>query len=225
MTTILIRTFIIYLILITAMRLMGKRQIGELEVSDRVTTILISEIASLPLTNTSTPISHAIVPTVTLLTLEVISAFLIAKFPRVKNLLTARPSILIKKGRFCKKAMIDARISPDELIGELRQQGVTSPEEVLYAILEQNGKITVIPKVKYRPPTCEELGMELKEGGLYHIIIDRGYVNRHAIEEFKPFKKNIEDYILKEKLKLDDIFLMVINDVGEIRVIRKEETE
>ena len=207
MTTILIRTFIIYLILITAMRLMGKRQIGELEVSDLVTTILISEIASLPLTNTSIPISHAIVPTVTLLTLEVISAFLIAKFPRVKNLLTARPSILIKKGHFCKKAMIDARISPDELIGELRQQGVTSPEEVLYAILEQNGTISI---------------MERGKSNLAHPVIIDGDIVKKGVRAAGISKEKISRALSEAKLTEGDVFLMTIDDRDKVRIIKKE---
>ena len=202
---------------------MGKRQIGELEVSDLVTTILISEIASLPITNTAIPLSHAVIPTATLLSFEVISSFLIAKYPKVKNLLTARPSILIKKGSFCGKAMLDARISTDELIGELRQQGITDPSEVLYAILEQNGKITVIPKEEFRPPNLKQLGIEPKRTGLYHIIIDRGVVNKHAIEEFASFRQKIKSYMSSRAITPKDIYIMMINDAGEIEVILKED--
>ena len=223
MVTLFIRTCLIYCILIVVMRLMGKRQIGELEVSDLVTTILISEIASLPITNTAIPLSHAVIPTATLLSFEVISSFLIAKYPKVKNLLTARPSILIKKGSFCRKAMLDARISTDELIGELRQQGITDPSEVLYAILEQNGKITVIPKEEFRPPNLKQLGIEPKRTGLYHIIIDRGVVNKHAIEEFASFRQKIKSYMSSRAITPKDIYIMMINDAGEIEVILKED--
>ena len=223
MITVFVRTCIIYAVLILSMRLMGKRQIGELEISDLVTTILISEIASLPITNTSIPISHALIPTAALLSFEVISSMLIAKFPRVKNILTARPSVLIKKGSFCKKAMLDARISIDELIGELRQQGISDPAEVLYAILEQNGKITVIPKAMHSAPTAKQLGLEPPEKGLYHIIIDRGCINKHAMSEFGNFSDKIKRYMEKRKIEPRDIYLMMINDVGDLRVILKED--
>ena len=222
MTTLFIRTCIIYFILLIIMRLMGKRQIGELEVSDLATTILISEIVSLPITNNSIPLSHALIPTVTLLAFEVISSMIIAKFPKVKNLLTSRPAMLIKKGTICQKSMTESRISTDELIGELRQQGIFDIEEVLYAILEQNGKITVIPKEKFRTPTIEQLGIEVRETGLYHIIIDRGVVNKHAVMEFSHFEKAIESYMVSHKLKPDDIYLMMINDAGEIEVVKKD---
>ena len=225
MVIILIRTCIIYLILTVVMRIMGKRQIGELEVSDLVTTILISEIASLPITNTTIPLSHAIIPTVALLTFEVVSSMLIAKFPKAKMILTARPSMLIKQGKFCKKAMLDARISTDELIGEIRQQGITDPSEVLYAILEQNGKITVIPKAEYRTPNASQLGIKEKESGLYHIIMDRGVINKHAMEEFSHFEKKVDKYMKEKRLEPKDIYIMMINDAGEILVIKEKELE
>ena len=221
MLTVLTRTLIIYLILMIVMRIMGKRQIGELEVSDLVTTILISEIASLPITNSTIPLSHAIVPTVILLTFEVTSSLLIAKYPKIKAVLTDRPTMLIKQGRFCKKAMLDARISNDELICEIRQQGITDPSEVLYAILEQNGKITVIPKIKYRTPNLSQLKLNEEETGLFHIIIDRGVVNKHAMNEFSQFKSKIEQYMKKNKLTPKDIYIMMIDDTGKI-FIKKE---
>ena len=124
MLTVLFRTVIIYILLTIAMRLMGKRQIGELEISDLVTTFLISEIASLPITDTELPLSHAIIPIVTLLALEVFISMLLAKFPKIKNLLSARPTTLIKDGVICQKAMSSARLSFDELFSELRQQGL-----------------------------------------------------------------------------------------------------
>ena len=221
MLTVLIRTSIIYFVLMIVMRIMGKRQIGELEVSDLVTTILISEIASLPITNSTIPLSHAIVPTVALLAFEVASSLLIAKFPKVKAILTARPAMLIKQGEFCKKAMLDARISNDELICEIRQQGITDPSEVLYAILEQNGKITVIPKIKYRTPNLSQLGLDEQETGLFHIIIDRGVVNKHAMNEFSQFKPKIEQYMKKNKLTPKDIYIMMVDDTGKL-FVKKE---
>ena len=221
MLTVLTRTLIIYLILMIVMRIMGKRQIGELEVSDLVTTILISEIASLPITNSTIPLPHAIVPTIVLLTFEVTSSLLIAKFPKIKAILTERPTMLIKQGRFCKKAMLDARISNDELICEIRQQGITDPSEVLYAILEQNGKITVIPKIKYRTPNLSQLNLNEEETGLFHIVIDRGVVNKHAMNEFSKFKVKIDQYMKKNKLSPKDIYIMMIDDTGKI-FVKKE---
>ena len=104
MVTVLIRTLIIYLSLILVMRLMGKRQIGELEISDLVTTFLISEIASLPITDIKIPLSHAIIPIIVLLTLEVVISMFLSKFPKLKFLFSTRPTTLIRDGVLQKKS-------------------------------------------------------------------------------------------------------------------------
>ena len=223
MTTLLIRTTFIYVFLIIVMRLMGKRQIGELEISDLVTTLLISEIASLPITDNSIPLSHAIVPIAALTTFEVVSSALIAVFPGIKNLITARPATLIRDGRLCGRAMRQSRISADELISELRQKEITDLSQVRYAILEQNGKITVIPKASFMPPTCEQLHVKVKDPGLYHIIIDKGVLNRHNLNELGLSKKQILKQLSQKGLRQRDIYLMMISDTGDTKLIPKSE--
>ena len=223
MTTLFLRTVLIYLILIIAMRLMGKRQIGELEISDLVTTLLISEIASLPITDASIPVSHALIPIVTLLTFEVVSSALLARFPRMKTLLSARPTTLIRDGKLCGKEMTQARLSADELISELRQNGITDLSEVRYAILEQNGKISVIPKAEHRPPTARELKMPVKDAGLYHIIIDKGVFNKHNLQDLRLDRQALEEKLLARGLRAGDVYLMMMNDEGSLKIIRQDE--
>ena len=222
MTVVLIRTVIIYLILLVTMRCMGKRQVGELEVSDLVITLLISDIATIPLTDTDIPLLHAIVPILTLLAFEVTSSMLIASFPRLKNILTVRPATLIKKGKFCQKEMRDSRISADELIGELRQQGITDISEVEYAILEQNGRLTVIQKARFRPPSAEELGIQVKESGIYHIVVDKGVPNQHAMKELGLSEQALSELLASRHLTLRQTYLLMISDSGEIRTVRKD---
>ena len=223
MLTILLRTAIIYILLISVMRLMGKRQIGELEISDLVTTFLISEIASLPISDPELPISHAIVPIVVLLNLEIGISLLNSRFPKFKFLFTARPSTLIRDGKLCQKALSDARLSFDELFSELRQQGVDDISQIKYAILEQNGNITVIQKARYRQPTAEDLHLKPKESGLFHIIIERGYINRHGITEIGLSERTLRNELKKKGLRISDVYLMMINDAGERKIIKKEE--
>ncbi len=223
MTTIFVRTVIIYLILIAAMRLMGKRQIGELEISDLVTTLLISEIASLPITDSSVPVMHAVVPIVILIAFEICSSGIVMLFPKIKNLVTDRPSTLIKNGKLCRKAMMESRISIDELITELRQNGYVDIDEILYAILEKNGKITLIPKAKYAPPTCEQMNIKADEQGLFHIVIDNGVLNAHGLEEVNLSKGQIIHKLDKRGLKINEVYLMMISDGGEERIISKRE--
>lgn len=223
MLTILLRTAIIYILLISVMRLMGKRQIGELEISDLVTTFLISEIASLPISDPELPLSHAIVPIVVLLNLEIGISLLNSRFPKFKFLFTARPSTLIRDGKLCQKALSDARLSFDELFSELRQQGVDDISQIKYAILEQNGNITVIQKARYRQPTAEDLHLKPKESGLFHIIIERGYINSHGITEIGLSERTLRNELKKKGLRISDVYLMMINDAGERKIIKKEE--
>ncbi len=223
MATIFFRTIIIYTVLIAAMRLMGKRQIGELEISDLVTTLLISEIASLPITDSAVPVSHAVVPIVILITFEISSSALVALFPKIKNFITDRPSTLIRDGKLCRRAMLDSRISLDELVTELRQGGYIDIDEIRYAILEKNGKITIIPKAKYNVPTCEQLNIKSDDQGIFHIIIDNGVLNSHGLFEVSLSKEQIEHKLQKHSLGISDVYLMMISDGGEERIISKKE--
>lgn len=222
MLTVFLRTAIIYFLLILAMRLMGKRQIGELEVSDLVTTLLISEIASLPITEPELPLAHAVIPLILLLSFEVIISFLVSRFPRLK-FLTARPSTLIRNGKISQSAMKNARISFDELFCELRNQGVYDLDEIEYAILEQNGRITVIQKARFRQPSAEDLGLKVKENGLFHIVIEHGRINRHGIELVGIRESDLRRELKKKKLEVSDIYLMTVNDAGKRTVIPKKE--
>lgn len=224
MVTIFIRTLLVYGVMIFAIRLMGKRQIGELEVSDFVTTLLISEIASLPITNYDLPISRAVIPIVLLITLEIASSILTVLFPRIKNLFTARPATLIKNGVLCRSSMIESRISADELISELRQSGYVDIDEILYAILEKNGKITLIPKAKYSLPSCDQMNIPTKERGIFHIIIDNGCINLHGLDEVGLTEDELISRLKKTKKAPADVYLMMISDSGEERIIYKKET-
>lgn len=222
MATILIRTIIIYILLTAAVRFMGKRQIGELEITDLVTTLLISEIASLPLTDSSIPLSHAILPIIILVSFEICASALTVLFPKAKNLFTARPATLIKNGVLCRDSMINSRISLDELISELRQNGYVDIDEILYAILEKNGKMTIVPKAKYELPDCEQLQVKTQEKGIFHMIVDNGTVNTHGLSEVGLTKGDLEDLLKKKGCNVKDIYLMMINDQGEERIIAKE---
>lgn len=204
------------------MRLMGKRQIGELELSDLVTTLLISELASLPITDNFIPLSHALIPIITLVTFEVLSSFMVVHFPTLKNFISSRPSILINKGKPDRRAMLSARISADELISELRQKGVTDLSEVEYAILEQNGKITVVQKAPFKPPTAAQLNIKTKETGISHIVVCEGKINKNSLKSLSLSKGDVEKELKKQNLALRDVYIMMIDDAKNVQIIKKE---
>ena len=223
MLTILLRTIIIYVTLIIVMRLMGKRQIGELEISDLVTTFLLSEIASLPITDTSIPIAHSIIPMMVLLMFEVSSSWFLSRFPTLKGFLSARPATLISNGKINRREMLHARISLDELIGELRQAGISDISEVRYAILEQNGKITVIQKAKYKSLTPADVKVEICDNGIDHIIISNGHFNKYSLKLLKITEKEISDILSSKGLIRKNVYLMLMDDSKNTKIFRKDE--
>ena len=225
MATILLRTVIVYVILMAAMRLMGKRQIGELEVADLVTTLLISEIASLPITDNTLPISHAVIPIAALVSFEVLTAAITVRFPKFKKIITARPATLISNGRINRKAMFESRISNDELMTELRQNGYIDIKDVSYAILEKSGKITVIPSPEAATPTCKQLNVKTTDSGIYHIIVDNGCANSYGMTLVGLSKKQLERKFQLQGKNVSDVYLMLVNDVVEERIIYKEDTK
>ena len=204
------------------MRLMGKRQLGELEVSELVTTILVSEIAVMPIDNLDVPIMRAIIPIVTILTFEISMSVLLIKCPRLKNLVTARPSAVIRNGEINQKELLNNRISIDELITELRQSNVTDISEVGYAIIEQNGKISIIPKSKYRQPTLDDMKIKTKEYGVSHILVSDGYANSYNLSLVGKSEEWLSKYLSSKKLSVKDVFLMTIDDSEKIVLIKKD---
>ena len=222
MLTILFRTIIIYLSLLIIMRLMGKRQIGELDISDLVTTFLISEIASLPITDTSIPVAFAIIPMIVLLTFEVSSSWFLSRFPFLKNFFSARPATLISNGEINQKEMLKSRLSLDELIGELRQSGVSDISEVKYAILEQNGKITVIQNASAKPVSAEQMNIEVCDNGIDHIIISDGFVNKYSLKLLGIGEDELCRILASKNITKKEVYLMLIDDSKNVKIFRKE---
>lgn len=216
MLIIFIRTIIIYVILMLTMRIMGKRQLGELDVGELVITILLSEIATTPITNPDRPLLHAIIPIATLAALEVLSSILILRVPLAKSILSSKPAVIISKGVINYKMMKKVRISLEELVSQLRQNGIYDICEVDYAILEENGKMSVIPKNAHRQPDKAELKMECHDNGIMHIVISDGCINAHSLNLLNKDRAWLEGKLKKQKVKIKDVFCMTVDDAGKI---------
>ena len=222
MTIIFIRTLLIYTLLILALRLTGKRQIGQLEITDFVTTLLLSEIATLPIENPDMPIVNALIPIITLVTFEIVSSTILCRTPKLKNIFSARPGFLIKNGVIDQRELTKNRISPDELMSELRQHNVSDLSEVAYAILEQDGKMTVIQKSEFRPVTVNDLNINVENDELSHIMISNGVINKHGLTVMKKDEKWIKSQVRAKGCRPKDVYLMTLNDSGKVNIIIKE---
>lgn len=223
MITVLFRTLVIYLSLIAIMRFMGKRQLGELEISDLVTTLLLSEIASLPITNMDIPLSHALLPLLTLTALEVVLSGALLKIPLLKRVLAIRPAILVRDGKPDRAALRSVRISSEELLSQLRQKDVTDPHEVAYAILEPNGQISVVKRATARQATTQELGVTPTECGMMHLVLCDGVVNSRNLSMAGKDERWLSEILGAHKLTPDDVFLLMVDDAGTVRIYRRTE--
>ena len=223
MTTIFIRTIIIYTVLIIAMRIMGKRQIGELEVSELVTTFMLSEIATMPIVSQDIPIMHSVTPIIILLFMEVFSSVILIKVPRLKNIVSARPSILIRNGKIMQRELRNNRVSLEELMSELRANQCPNPSEVAYAILEKNGKLTVLPKLQYSPPTADALGIKPQESGIMHLLVIDGKICENNLKSSGKSLTWLKKELNNLPCPMESIYLFAIDD-AECRTLIKKET-
>ena len=222
MITLIFRTLLVYIFLIFIMRLMGKRQIGELEVTDLVATLLLSEIASLPITDPNIPVLHALVPMIVLLSLEVFSSYILLRAPKLKKILSASPTFIIKDGVLDQAALTATRLSIEELMSEIRQQGLCSLSYVWYAILEKDGRLTILPRARYSPPTQEQLNISSQEESLMHVVYNGNIYNDMGLSLIGKDRAWLEKQMARRGVSLADQFCVTANSHGEIYWIPKK---
>lgn len=207
-TSIFIRTIIIYVILNVMLKVMGKRQIGELEVNELVTTLLISEIGALPISDTNIPLLPSIIPILFIASAEVLISIVKNKSAILKRAIEGEPVYIIYKGSLNQKALADNRISINEVLTAMRTQGIADITDVRYAILEQNGKLSFL-KTSDSPNIATPIVIDTKpdENNLRESGYSREWLNKQLAER---------------DLSLKDIFLLTVNESGAINIIEKE---
>ena len=171
-----IRTVVLYLVLIAVIRLMGKRQIGEMEPAEFVVTMLVANLAAIPMQDGGIPLYSGLVPIITVLGVELILSALCLRSVKFRRLLCGKPVILIDNGKILRDNLNKTRVTMDELTELLRQNNVLRPETVQYAILETNGNLSVFPYPKYKPAAAKEVGITPKRQYLPYTIIADGCV-------------------------------------------------
>ena len=192
MITALCRTVILYFLIMIGLRLMGKRQIGELEPSELVLTMMISDLATVPMQDFGIPLLAGVIPILILLSLTLLMSQLSLLNLRFRALMCGTPAILIRNGKLQQAAMRKNRYTLDELLEQLRGQGCLSVEEVQYAVLENSGQLSVLPWAKAKPPTAEDLGLTLEEDALPTVLINDGRVLRNNLRLCGVASKNSE---------------------------------
>lgn len=171
-----IRTIILYLSLIAAVRLMGKRQVGQMEASEFVVAMLVADLASIPMQDGSIPLLSGLIPIFTVAALELVLSYLIMKNVVLRKALCGKPVILIHNGTILQENLRSTRITLDELIGHLRQKDVLDLNSVQYAILETSGSLSVFPYPEARPAAAADAGVTVPRQSLPVTIIEDGYL-------------------------------------------------
>ncbi len=194
--TVFIRTAILYICVVTAMRIMGKRQLGELQPSEFVVTLMISEIASIPLDKTDTPLLHGILPIFALVLLELASSILVVKSEFMRRLITGSPIQIIRDGKIIMSTLSKLRICIDDIMEQLRLAGYSSISQIDSAIIETNGQLSVIPKEEERPVVCRDLKLSPPQTHVPHTVISDGVLRRKNLEG-----AGLSEEWLKKKLK------------------------
>lgn len=219
----LVRAIILYFFVIFSLRLMGKRQIGELQPSELVVTFLVSELATLPMQDADIPLVLSIVPIITLVFLEHITSYLCLKSVRLRRLLNGNPCIVIKDGKIDIKTLRSLRMSVDEILEELRINNITEIDDVKYAIIETNGQLSYVLYPKARNVTSGDLNLPTKDTSLPFIVVNDGFIIKKSLEELN---KNVEWLIhhLKtvKKTEISEVFLMTMDLDGNIFLQKKE---
>ncbi len=222
MISIIIRTFILYIAVTVAIRLMGKRQIGDMQPSELVITLLISEIAAIPLQDKDQPVIGGIVAVFFLVILEISASALTLKSFFVRKLLSGKSVVIIKNGIIDRKAMRDVRMTTLDLIELLRGQNVFDIGDVSFAILEANGNLSVLLKGKKQTVTAEDMKIKNKPDALPLPVISDGKIIPESLAALLIDKKTVMNILNKCNYKIKNVFLMTLDRNGNYNITSKE---
>ena len=219
----IVRTLILYIFIITALRLMGKRQISDMQPSELVVTLVVSDIASLPMQNTSQPLLSGMIPVMVLVGLEILTSVLMMKSRTVRKLVCGNPVVVIEDGRLLQKQMKRLRMTNSDLMEQLRQQNVFSLNDVQYCIVETNGALSILEKPEKRVPNAEEAGVTIEDNKLEAVVVSDGKLLREGLSMCQKDERKVVNILSENHIPMGSVFLMTMDGSGAYRIIRKEE--
>ena len=219
-----LRTVLVYLVLIAGVRLMGKRQVGQMEPSEFVVTMLVANLATIPLEEEGVPLSAGLIPILTVLALEILLATLSLRSVFLRKLLCGKPVILIENGRILRENLRRTRVTLDELTGHLREKDVLDPRAVQFAILETNGNLSVFPYPKERPASAAEAGIKAKPQHLPITLISDGKIIHPNLPLVRKDEAWIRKVLAQRRCDIEDTLLLMVDAADHIIFYPKEGT-
>ncbi len=223
MAVTLIRAVILYAIIIFLIRLMGKRQIGELQPSELVITILISEIASIPMENNSIPVLNSVVALFVLVAFEILTSAAGVKSNKLRTFMQGHPVIVIRDGVIDMKALKKLRMTVNDLVSALRQKDVFEISQVSYAVFETNGKISILLKPDYRNSTAADVNAFQPDSGMPFAVICDGEIIEDAVKECSFDETRIKKLAISNGVPICEILIMTVDADGKVFIARKEQ--
>ena len=212
-----IRTLILYILVVIAMRLMGKKQIGQLQPSEFVITLMLSELATFPIQDTAIPLFYGILPILTLFSLEIAVSFIFLKSNKARSIFEGDAAIIIKHGALQKANMEKMRYNINDVVEELRLKGISDIREVEYAILETNGNLSVIQKATSRPVCADDLKIKLKNDPFYFPVICGGEFDVHGLNRTGLTEEKVKKYFKDKGIKdIKQVFYAAADENGSL---------
>ncbi len=224
LTIVIIRTLIVYFALLLFMRLMGKRQLSELELPELAVAVLIADLGAHPLQDIGIPLMNGLLPMVVLFCCEVLISGAAMKSPRLRSVLFGRPSFLIRNGKIDQREMRRSRFTPDELTEQLRSKDITDLSHVQYAILETDGELNTVLYPQYRPATAQDLGLTPTDGGYPVIVVKDGRIMgdnlRYLGRDENWLRRELKRWGLRSA---QEVYLLVADERGALFCAPRED--
>ena len=220
-----IRTIVLYLVLIAVIRLMGKRQIGQMEPAEFVVTMLVANLASIPMQDGGIPLYSGLVPIVTVLGVELVLSGLSMRSVKLRRLLCGKPVILIENGNILQNNLRSTRVTLDELTELLREKDVLDPGNVQYAILETNGNLSVFPFPEFQPANAKAAGIQVKKQALPYTIIADGYLYWDNLRFAGKDDRWLRRILQEHKASVKTTWLLMVDGMDKVLWVEKEAKE
>ena len=218
----IIRTCFLYMLILFAVRMMGKRQISEMQTSELVITLLMSNIATIPMQDTEQSLLSGIIPIMVLLVCEIFLSYLMQKKKKIRQLICGKPVIVINNGTIDQNAMMELRLSTEDLFEQLRQKDIFDIGEVAFAVIETNGQLSVLKKSENDALTVQDVHLSKAKKELNVTIISDGEISPSSIKICGWNRTKLLQPLQKEKISLADVFIMTANSSGNYTLIKKE---
>ena len=216
MSTIIIRSIIIYFIILFVFRIMGKRQLGQMQPFELVLTLILADLGTIPMAEVSVPLLHGIVPLITLVLVHYALTLITKASPKLGYFLSGRPVIIIDENGINYDALKKLNITVDDLCESLRGLGYFSFDDILYAIMETNGKLSVMPKISTTPATLTDLNIVRPETPFPVTIISEGNFVEDNIISLKVNKKDVIDFLNKKQINIKKILILTYCQNGNV---------